>query len=196
MTAERMICLSCGVFKRDLQELIDRGTLHFRTMFLDSMLHMQPPLLEKKMEEALAAFPEERFLLLYGDCCPGMQNMQNRPGCGRVEGLNCCEIFLGHELYKELQRETAFIFLPEWATRWREIFHRELGFENQDVARFFMKEYCRRFVYVDTGVVPVLSGMVQEIEDFFQIPVEVIAISLAPLSTALAEAVDKLSQRS
>ena len=194
MADEPVTCLSCGVFRMELRELIRRGELHCRTMILDSMLHMTPALLEKRMEAAMAARPGEKTVILYGDCHPGMQTMQSRGGCAKVAGLNCCEIILGHDLYKKLQTDKTFIFLPEWTVRWREIFCRELGLDNREVARSFMKEYCGRFVYVDTGVAPVQAERIREIEEFFQIPVEIISVSLDPLRTTLAEAITGLSK--
>ncbi len=37
-----MLSLTCGVFKRELRELIDQGEVHFRTMFLEGVDKASP----------------------------------------------------------------------------------------------------------------------------------------------------------
>jgi hypothetical protein len=189
-----IICLGCGIFRMEIEALARRGEFEPRMIALESMLHMKPALLEEKMETILAAEPAGKFLILYGDCHPHMHEMQNRKGSVRVAGLNCCEIFLGKEFYRNLQKEQAFIFLPEWTLRWREVFHRELGFENQQAAQGFMKDFHRRLVYVDTGVVPEPHKTLQEISVFFDMAVETVRISLDHLQSGINTALVKLKE--
>ena len=192
---QKIICLSCGVFSKEIESLAREGNPGCRIITLESMLHMKPEELEKEMEKVIAGQEDNKFLILYGDCHPHMHEMQNRENFARVEGVNCCEIFLGKELYTKLQKEQAFIFLPEWTMRWREIFHRELNLEDQEVAGSFMRDLRRRLVYVDTGVIPVPHKTLQEISEFFGMPVEVLNISLDNLRTCLDNALIKLDNR-
>jgi Protein of unknown function (DUF1638) len=123
-----------------------------------------------------------------------MHEMQNQEHFGRVAGINCCEIFLGKDLYRKLQKDQEFIFLPEWTQRWREIFHRELDLESQEVAGSFMREFIRRLVYVDTGVIPVPYKTLHEISEFFGMQVEILNISLDNLQDSLNNALIKLNE--
>lgn len=185
------VCLACGVFRKELEALADKGLIDCRVRTLESMLHMNPEKLEKSLEKVLADNPLGRFLLLYGDCHPRMHEMAGYANVSGIAGMNCCEILLGKEAYRNLQREKAFIFLPEWAMRWREIFTRELGFENPENARFFLKEHLEKLVYLDTGIDPVPTQLLKEIREFFDMPLEVLPVALDYLRNAINTASHK-----
>lgn len=187
------ICLCCGVFKMEVEALVRQGKLECDFVFLDSLLHMNPVLLGHEMHRVLTEGTNDRFVLLYGDCHPGMHEMQQENRTSKVAGINCCEILLGQQLYRTLQREQAFIFLPEWTLRWKSVFTHELGFKSPRVAQAFMKEYRKRIVYVDTGVLPVPEDVLQEISDFFDMPVEVMHITLDTLLEGVVGAMGSIS---
>lgn len=196
MADERVTCLSCGVFRMEIEALVSRGKLDCDIVAIDSMLHMKPAKLEQEMGRIMEVDQNGRFLLLYGDCHPHMDEMQKRENATRVAGINCCEILLGRAAYRELQRKKVFIFLPEWTRRWREIFTRELGFGEPGMAQTFMKEHCRRLLYVDTGVMPVPGDVLREISGYFNMPVEVMRISLDTLLKGINDALRKIMERS
>jgi hypothetical protein len=178
MPEPAITCLACGVFRTELDALVREGRLDCTIETLESMLHMNPVGLERAIERAMDARPGGRVVLLYGDCHAWMRETETRDDVSRVAGLNCCEILLGHDAYHRLQRAQAFIFLPEWARRWRDVFTRELGFTDPVLAQAFMKEHRRRLVYLDTGVVPVPVQTLDDIAGFFGMPVEVQPVSL------------------
>ena len=158
------------------------------------MLHMKPAKLGQEMGRILDAKPNDKFLVLYGDCHPHMHEMQSMENVSRVTGINCCEILLGKEVYKKLQKEQAFVFLPEWTLRWKEVFAHELGLDSREVAQAFIREYRKRLVYVDTGVMPVPDETLQEISDFFGMPVETIQISLDIFLLGIHNALQKFTE--
>lgn len=178
MTDKKIICLSCGVFRMEIETLVSQGKLDFDIITLDSMLHMKPAKLEQEMKLIMGRRANDKFLLLYGDCHPRMNEIQGMANASRTAGINCCEILLGSEVYRKLQKEQAFFFLPEWTVRWQEVFDDELGFKNRDVAQSFMKEYRKRLIYVDTGVMPVPDETLRDITEYFDMPVETMRISL------------------
>jgi hypothetical protein len=179
----------------EIEALVRQGKLECNSVFLDSMLHMKPFILEQELGRVMGDAQDDNYLLLYGDCHPGMHEMQDRENVARVAGINCCEILLGKDVYRKLQKEKAFIFLPEWTGRWQEIFTKELGFEKPELAQAFMKEHQTRLVYVDTGVIPVPEGVLQEIARFFNMPVEVLHISLDILLQGIQTALQKFMGR-
>lgn len=179
----------------EIESLASKGKFDCRVITLESMLHMKPAMLEKEMEKAISSEDDNnsKILILYGDCHPHMNDMQSRKNFSRVEGLNCCEIFLGHESYKKLQKEQAFIFLPEWTQRWQEVFKYGLGLKNREIASSFMQDTCKRFVYVDTGVIPVPENTLEDISEYFGMPFEILNISLDHLESSLNDAIIKLN---
>lgn len=186
-------CIACGVFKRELEALAGKGLIDLEVQTLESMLHMDPLKLEKVLGQLLSQHPEKKYILIYGDCQPRMNELESRSGVSRTRGVNCCEILLGKNAYRKLQHEKAFVFLPEWAVRWREIFARELGFAKPENACCFLKEYLEKLVFIDTGVVPVSEELLHEIRDYFDMPLEIIKISLDNLKGAIEQAVLKLN---
>jgi len=191
MSNTKITCLACGVFRKELEALVSQGLLDFDIRFLESMLHMNPAKLERVMDKAMPAGSTDNFLLLYGDCQPGMHEMQTRENATKVAGMNCCEIFLGKEVYRRLQKEKAFIFLPEWAERWQEVFTHELGFNKPENAQAFLKEHLDKLVYIDTGVVPIPNKTLQDIAIFFDMPFEILHISLDILRQEIMLALQK-----
>jgi|SRR5208283_3092151 len=185
MTDKKIICLACGVFRRELEALSRHGRLDCDTITLESMLHMKPAKLEQEMGRVIEAGQNDKFLLLYGDCHPRMHELQVRENVSKVDGINCCDILLGREAYRRLQKDQAFIFLPEWTLRWREIFTHEFGFGNHELAQAFMKEHRKRLVYVDTGVMPVPDKTLHDISEFLGMPVETLHISLENLQQGI-----------
>jgi hypothetical protein len=195
MTDKKITCLACGVFRMEIEFLVRQGKLDCDIITLESMLHMKPAKLEQKMCRVMEAVPNDRFLVLYGDCQPRMHEMQVMENVSKVIGINCCEILLGREVYRILQKGQAFIFLPEWTLRWKEIFAHELGFENPDVAQAFMREHRKRLVYVDTGVMPVPGETLQEISAFFGMQLEILHISIDILLQGINNALQKFTRR-
>ncbi len=195
MTDKKISCLACGVFKMELAALTKQGKLDCDIITLESMLHMKPAKLEQEMERVMAAGSKDKLLILYGYCHPNMHEMQNRENATRVVGINCCDILLSREAYRKLQKDQAFIFLPEWTLRWQDVFVHELGFEKPEVAQAFMKEHRKRLVYVDTGVMPVPDKTLRDISEFFNMPVEILPISLDILLQGINTALQKFIKR-
>jgi len=187
-------CLACGVFRNELEALAAKGLIDFKVHTLESMLHMEPAKLEKAMDSAIHRYPDNKYLLLYGDCQPHMHEMNDRKNTSKIAGMNCCEILLGKDTYRKLQREKAFIFLPEWALRWREIFTKELGFDKPENAKAFLKEHLDKMVYIDTGITQVPNQVLKEIREFFDMPIEVMSISLDIFKLKIDNALHKFDQ--
>lgn len=194
MADQEVVCLACGVFKQELESIRMKNGVGFEIKTIDSMLHMNPEKLREVLEKDVHRHPERKFLLLYGDCQPRMHDIEQKPNVARVAGINCCEILLGKERYREYQKSNAFIFLPEWVHRWREIFTHKLGFKKVENARGFLKEYCRKFVFLDTGVTDVPLQLLDEIKNYFDLPLEIRRTDLTVFENGIREALRKFSR--
>ncbi len=192
--ASNMICVACGILRHELEALRVRGDIDFPIRYLDSMLHMTPQRLRNLLDSILTDQRKTncKILLLYGDCHAYMYDQESLPGVCRVRGRNCAEIILGPDLYRTLWKEGAFIFLPEWTMRWREIFDKELGLHGETV-RDFMKEMRTKLTYVDTGVIPVPSEDLQAASSAMGLPWEVIRVGTDRLLAAIREAVERMA---
>jgi len=192
--AGRLEVVSCGIFVKELSCIEEglRARIHVR--YLDSMLHMKPGLLEERLVKALENGPAPPRLVLFGDCCPHMGELGSAPGRVRIDAINCVEIALGKERYRALRKEGAFFFMPEWLSRWEEVFGSGLGFSDPELAKDFMRESAGFFVYVDTGCKPVPVETLEEVSRHFSLPWRVESCGLGGIERALREALGRVDE--
>ncbi|MBF0482965.1 MAG: DUF1638 domain-containing protein [Desulfovibrionaceae bacterium] len=191
--AGETLLVSCGIFREELARLGPAAMGHARPVFLDSMMHMRPGKLDERLQ-GLAKDEDRRLLLVYGDCCPHMGELAGRPNIRKVRGVNCCDIILGHDAYRQLRREGVFFFMPEWTKRWEEVFRIELGLKDQSLAREFMHEMHKRLMYLDTGLVEAPHKTLADIGLFFDMPVEIQPVGLEQLETGVLDGLRRLEQ--
>lgn len=183
------VWLSCGVLRAELEALQRTGRLHGELRFLDSMLHMAPPRLQTELETALGQPGPAggRLVLVYGDCCGRMLNLVREHRVGRVNAINCAQMLVGRARYRELMHAQAFLLLPEWAQRWREIMRVELGL-SPEVARDLMREHRHEIVYLDTALMPVPHTALAECAAYTGLPCRIEPVPLDHLLALLLEA--------
>ncbi len=158
------------------------------------MLHMNPPLLDTSLEKAIEG-ADGPTLIIYGDCSPEIHSIENRHVCARTPGVNCCDIILGHKRYCSNRNDRSFLLLPEWTSRWKQVFQEELGFHNAELAQTFMHENSSSIKYLDTGLIPVPEKTLSEISSFFAMPVIIEKPDLENLRTLIRESLDRLKGR-
>ena len=188
------VLVACSVFRAELTALARTRWPGLELRFENSMLHMRPAKLERRLGAVLAEEGGQArpVGLVYGDCCAGMTALGGRPGVARTEGLNCPELLLGREAYRRLSHEGAFFMLPEWATRWAEVFRDELGLDGA-CAPALMRDMHRKLVYLDTGVVPVPREALEACARYTGLPLEVLAVTLDRLAARIEAALGRLA---
>lgn len=161
---------------------------------LTSMLHMRPDVLSHRLKECIeeGRRAEHQLVLVYGDCCPLMEQYEKIPGVARTDAVNCCELILGKEIYKPLIKEGVFFLLPEWTRRWEEIFTGELGLSREN-AMDFMHEMHTRLIFLDTGVLPVPLSDIEACSQYCDLPYEIRQTSLDHLQSSIQGAMNRLS---
>jgi Protein of unknown function (DUF1638) len=169
--------ICCGVIRNEINELLRCGKIQGSVEFLDSMLHMDPLCLDSRLEERIKASIGYLVILLYGDCCPKMFEFSQLHNVKRIKAINCVEMLLGKSTYRAYMQKNAFIFLPEWALRWREVFQTELGL-SEGVAKDFFTETRSELVYLDTGLVPVPYTELENCSEFTGLSWKVEHVSL------------------
>lgn len=176
-----IIIIGCGVLRKELELFQSRSKLNLKLVFLDSMLHMQPEKLEKAIKDTIEkerASGGKAFSIVFGDCCPGMHKIEENPDVVRLPFLNCAQILLGKERYRELMKEQAFILLPEWLGRWREIFADHLGL-NHEIATSLMQENRSCLVYLDTGLHEIPREKICECSEYVGLPLRIEKVDLS-----------------
>lgn len=188
-----VLAVTCGIFREELLALSPKFP-GLRPVFLDSMLHMRPEKLQDRIDELLEVRRPARVLFIYGDCTPRIVELSRRPGFAKTRGINCCEIMLGREDYRRLRKARVFFFLPEWTRRWRDVFERELGFAGGRGVEEMLSEVHDRFMYLDTGVVPVPRFTLNEITRELGLPMSVRETGLSRLEASIADALEELRE--
>jgi hypothetical protein len=190
-------CIACSIFKNELEKLQRMGKLEVPVIFLDSMLHMKPVDLTFRLNECLHKELSlgHRIILLYGDCHPYTVEQESVPGVVRVTGINCPAILLGRETYRSLRKEGVFFLMHEWATRWQEIFKKQLGLD-PTIAGDFMKEMHSRLVYLDTGLLPVPNVQLNELSQYTGLTWDVLRVNLDALVVEVRDALKRLNETS
>ena len=195
MTSNRsqIKCISCSIFRNEIQLLQDHGAIDFPIHYLSSMLHLYPEKLKTQLEAQIAREEEQghSVLLLYGDCHPDMHKQEAVPGVERIEGMNCPAILLGKDYYKRLQKEGVFFLMPEWTKRWLEVFQNNLGL-SAEIAPEFMNEMHSRLVFLDTGITPVPKKHLKDISKYTNLPYEVLKVDLDNLKNSITKTLEKL----
>ncbi len=186
--------LCCSVFRDEITSIFSNEFPDITIEFLDSMMHMRPTLLQETLEQKLST-QSNPTIIVYGDCAPEIHNIEERFLCVRTKGVNCNELLLGKNRYREYRNKKVFLLLPEWAHRWKEVFQEELGFKDTVLARRFMQENSNFIYYLDTGFTPVPYDILKEIETYFEMPIEVISETTEPLRAFIYTAMDQLQKR-
>ena len=161
------VCLACSIFKNEVVILKQNGEFDLKVLYQPSMLHMKPDVLDQRLAKEKIKFGAEKknIVLLFGDCCPYMDKIENEGRVIRTEGINCIEILLGKKPYRTLRKEGAFFLMPEWTCRWEEVFKHELQLDG-DIAREFMKDFHSKIIYLDTGNIDIPYKHLEEIENY------------------------------
>lgn len=187
-----LVC--CSVFRAEIEQLAPGHWPDCPLVFPDSMLHMRPGVLAETLAGVVAREVAlgHRVVLVYGDCCIQMAELEGLPGVARTRGNNCCELLLGHGEYRRLSREGAYFLLPEWAHRWQEIFEKELGL-NRENAGYLMGDMHNKLIYLDTGVVPVPVAALSDCAEYCGLPCEMMPVSLEHLYETVRDALHRVS---
>jgi hypothetical protein len=99
---EKPCLVSCGVLKKEIQELVKRGDLKADLVFVSGFFHGDYALLEKNLREVLTRTLHRfsgRVILIYGDLCLGpnneMKELAEEFGVIKVDAVNCIDCLLG-----------------------------------------------------------------------------------------------------
>lgn len=185
------VIIVCSIFRDEITELISRGKIPWPVVRVNSMLHIYPSHLERRLNKELRMYSERNIMLLFGDCHPRMEQ-QTSETIIRVQGINCCEIILGSERYRQLRSEGAFMMMPEWLDRWDEVFYRHLGLSDRGLATKFMNDFHTDITYIDTGLREVPVQKLDVVSQHTGLPWKIEKCSLEHLAEAIVTTYNKL----
>lgn len=187
---ENIVIIACSVFKTELEFLKNSGKITVPIIYLNSMLHMYPEKLQELLDKKIKENCNFKIVLVYGDCHARMIDYEKNPNIVRTPGINCCEIFLGTETYRKIRKDGAFVLLPEWANRWKEVFIEYMGFKNSASATLFMNDMHKKILYIDTGFTEINNPLLKEITGFLGLPLEIHSSSVYELEKTVLQLIN------
>ena len=186
--------ICCGVLQQEVESLQETGVICGEAVYPESMLHLAPNQLYRKLDRLLHEI-NTPCILVYGTCCYGIHELAEQTGTPRVDATNCSEMLLGRTRYREMLREGAFFLLPEWAHRWHEVFQKQLGL-SRTIAREMMQQSHSVLVYLDTGLAPIPYQELRACTEYLGLPYRVIEVGIDHLANTIVDAADRLPGQS
>lgn len=172
MTERPDIFISCGIFREELEYLMEEKKLDRNVVFLDAVLHVNFDRLKAKLVEALEGYSSKQAELkvLYGCCHPEIQGIIERYGAKRLGASNCLEAMIGAEEMQRLDSEAKTFFLSAgWVNHWEEMFIQGAKDFSFDFKSMF--DSFRRIVVLDTGIIPIDEEKILKFSEFTKLPV-------------------------
>ena len=188
---QNLVIIACSIFRYELEHMVKEGKINIPIVYLSSMLHMHPKQLQILLDAKIEEYKNFRIILMYGDCHARMVDYEENTNIVRTPGINCCEILLGKEKYRKIRNDGAFILLPEWSGRWKEVFIDYMGFKTSKSIKPFMAEMHKKIVYVDTGLVEKNNPLLNEISDFLGLTLEIYPSTTNELESVITRLIEQ-----
>ena len=170
--------IACGVFRPALKFLrLEEKYPQLRITFLPSKLHLYPRTLKKNLlrEIVTARKQNERPLLLYGYCFPGIEEICTQNCADKVPGLHCYEMFLGSDRYDQIMAKTAgtYFLERELIVNFKDYCLDPLELYDNEIRKSFFKHY-KKVIYVRQPSDPDLEAEANELAGFLNLSLEII----------------------
>jgi hypothetical protein len=116
---EKPCVISCGILRKEIEHLLDKGDIDAEVHFLSERLHTNYNLLDHALSGALKKYSELRsqgIIVVYGDACLGfngeMKTLIDKYNAVKVDGLNCLDCLLGGKgNLLEMDPDHKYLFL-------------------------------------------------------------------------------------
>jgi len=194
--------ISCGILKREIEKLIENGSLHVEPYFLDAGLHADNDELEKELTRAIEEHSKDKsreIIIVYGDLChPDMESIIRKySNVAKVDALNCIDCLLGgHGRLLEIDPNHDYFYLsPGWMPsnlKMNARFNRLFGRSTEEARKQFSK--LKGLILLDS--LGNLEEFKDEIEEFsYYTGLQVLhkkVVGLGGLKDVILEAIKKL----
>ena len=169
--------IACEVFRAALNYLkLEDRYPGLRITYLPSRLHLKPLELKEHLlrEVKKARRRDDRIICIYGDCFPEIGDFCKQHGIMKVRGVNCYEMLLGSERFKQLLDEvTGTYFIEEGLiTNFEDYCMRPLELQDEEIRRQCFQHY-ERLLYIRQPSDPDLLSKASELAQFLGLSLEV-----------------------
>jgi hypothetical protein len=116
----KRFCIACGVFRKDLEEILPEMKEAPGVRYLEGGLHAEPALLKRELQKAIDEVPRDvdRIILLYGVCGKGIVGLKSDYQSIVIPRVHdCISLFLGggREYKKQFSHVPGSYYIsPGW----------------------------------------------------------------------------------
>jgi len=165
--------IACHVFKPALEALgIEARYPRVKVTCLPSTLHSNSNELKRRLLDKLATAKtkNERVVLLYGACFPGIDDVCKEKGAARTPGPFCYEILLNSERFNKAIDETVGTYFAEkdLISNFDDFCRIPLELDDKDMRKHFFSPY-KKFMYIRQPSDPELISKASEIAEFLDL---------------------------
>ena len=197
---EKPCLISCGILRKEIEHLLEKGDIDAEVHFLSEKLHMDYNLLDRGLNGALNKHQKQSpqgVIVVYGDVCLGfngeMKALMDQYDVVKVDALNCIDCLLGGKgKLLEMDPDHKYLFLNPAFIQFGEDIRKKT------------KEITREMYGMLDGIV-LLDAMgdlndyqprIDEMADYTGLPIlERKDIGLEGLKNILLEALDQNQQK-
>lgn len=186
----RQVLIGCGIFKKEINWLVNENNWQVDTFFLDSSLHFDFDQLYNCLSGAVIRCSSQSPVVFYGCCHPYMDNLMNELNTVRTKGQNCIEMLLGHDLFMKELSNGAYFLLEDWALSWSLIVTKTFG-DNMEVTKQIFQGDRKYILGIKT---PCCNDFTQEAELAAQsvgLPLYWIDVGLGYLKSVIFSAIQQ-----
>jgi len=116
---EKPCLISCGILRKEIEHLVEKGDIDAEVHFLSEKLHMDYTLLDRGLNGALKKHQKQSpqgVIVVYGDVCLGfngeMKALMDQYDVVKVDALNCIDCLLGGKgKLLEMDPKHKYLFL-------------------------------------------------------------------------------------
>jgi hypothetical protein len=118
-SAEKPLVISCGILRKEIEQLLEKGEIDAKVHFLSETLHTDYNRLDRALNGTLKKLLKKSpkgIVVVYGDVCLGfngeMKQLIDKYDVVKVDALNCIDCLLGGKgKLLDIDPEHKYLFL-------------------------------------------------------------------------------------
>jgi hypothetical protein len=196
---EKPCVISCGILRKEIEHLLEKGDIDAEVHFLSEKLHMDYNLLDRGLNGAIKKHQKQSpqgVIVVYGDVCLGfngeMKALMDQYDTVKVDALNCIDCLLGGKgKLLEMDPNHKYLFLNPAFIQFGE----DIRGKTKEITRE-MYGMLDGIVLLDAmGDLNDYQSRINEIADYTGLPIlERKDIGLEGLKNIIIEALDRNRQ--
>lgn len=175
-TCDHQIIIACSALKNPLKKMLQKLDYKATVRYLEAGLHLSPQLLKEELTHAieLACGEGAEVKIVYGNCCPEIDEVCHHYRARRTNVENCYQLYLGDRYLNLIQEEPGTYFLdPFLANNFKDLVIKPLGMDRHPKLKSMFFNHYKRLIYIDvegTG----LTFEAKFVAEYLALPIETI----------------------